>query len=277
MAAPFVGEIPQEGKKQYRGLLQSGKKDETPHPIVVKEKHRDVINEAFRVVRTNLEFVAGSGSAENGKVMMVTSFNPGSGKTFIAANLATCFAIKGKKVVAVDLDLRKASLSRYVGHERTGVANYLVGQNVKLEDITFKEKDGESPLDIIPVGTIPPNPTELLTSPRLEQLLAELRKRYDCIFIDCPPSLNVFSVNALTAAENKLEEGEKLVQILSITVYVNAEEGFTSQSKVADMASEYFCEVLGEAGVGSRAAVGVASLPGSAPVEISITAAADRA
>ena len=80
--------------------------------------------------------------------------------------------------------------------------------------------------------------------------------------------------NALTAAENKLEEGEKLVQILSITVYVNAEEGFTSQSKVADMASEYFCEVLG---VGSRAAVGVASLPGSAPVEISITAAADRA
>ena len=187
MAAPFVGEIPQEGKKQYRGLLQSGKKDETPHPIVVKEKHRDVINEAFRVVRTNLEFVAGSGSAENGKVMMVTSFNPGSGKTFIAANLATCFAIKGKKVVAVDLDLRKASLSRYVGHERTGVANYLVGQNVKLEDITFKEKDGESPLDIIPVGTIPPNPTELLTSPRLEQLLAELRKRYDCIFIDCPP------------------------------------------------------------------------------------------
>ena len=83
--------------------------------------------------------------------------------------------------------------------------------------------------------------------------------------------------NALTAAENKLEEGEKLVQILSITVYVNAEEGFTSQSKVADMASEYFCEVLGEAGVGSRAAVGVASLPGSAPVEISITAAADRA
>lgn len=83
--------------------------------------------------------------------------------------------------------------------------------------------------------------------------------------------------NALTAAENKLEEGEKLVQILSITVYVNAEEGFTSQSKVADMASEYFCEVLGEAGVGSRAAVGVASLPGSAPVEISITVAADRA
>ena len=80
--------------------------------------------------------------------------------------------------------------------------------------------------------------------------------------------------NALTAARNKMNEGEALAQILSITVYVNAEADFTGQSKLADMASEYFCEELGEAGVGSRAAVGVASLPGNAPVEISIVAAA---
>jgi len=76
--------------------------------------------------------------------------------------------------------------------------------------------------------------------------------------------------NALTAAKNRLEEGEEIAGILSVTVYVNAEEGFTKQSKIADLASEYFCEELGEAGVGSRAAVGVASLPGNAPVEISI-------
>ena len=82
--------------------------------------------------------------------------------------------------------------------------------------------------------------------------------------------------NALTAAKNKLEEGEKIVQIMSITVYVNAPEGFTKQSKIADIASEYFCEELGEAGVGSRAAVGVSSLPGDAPVEISIVAGAGR-
>lgn len=76
--------------------------------------------------------------------------------------------------------------------------------------------------------------------------------------------------NALTAAKNRLEEGEEIAGILSVTVYVNAEEGFTKQSKIADLASEYFCEELGEAGVGSRAAVGVASLPGNAPVEISL-------
>lgn len=82
--------------------------------------------------------------------------------------------------------------------------------------------------------------------------------------------------NALTAARNKLEEGEKIVQIMSITVYVNAREGFTGQSKIADLASGYFCEELGEAGIGSRAAVGVSSLPGNAPVEISIVAGAGR-
>lgn len=82
--------------------------------------------------------------------------------------------------------------------------------------------------------------------------------------------------NALTAAKNKLEDGEKIGCLLSITVYVNAQEGFTSQSKIADIASEYFYEELKEAGVGSRAAVGVSSLPGNAPVEISIVAGVEK-
>ena len=82
--------------------------------------------------------------------------------------------------------------------------------------------------------------------------------------------------NALTAARNKLEEGEHIARILLINVYVNAEEGYSTQAKIADHASEYFCEELGEAGIGSRAAVGVASLPGNAPVEISIICAVGK-
>jgi len=82
--------------------------------------------------------------------------------------------------------------------------------------------------------------------------------------------------NALTAARNKLEEGEHIARILLITVYVNAEEGYSTQAKIADHASDYFCEELGEAGIGSRAAVGVASLPGNAPVEISIICAVGK-
>lgn len=79
--------------------------------------------------------------------------------------------------------------------------------------------------------------------------------------------------NALAAARNKLADGERIAQLLSITVYVNSAERFTKHSKIADLASAYFCEELGEAGVGSRAAVGAATLPGNAPVEISIVAA----
>ena len=81
--------------------------------------------------------------------------------------------------------------------------------------------------------------------------------------------------NALTAARNKLEESESIAKLLSITVFINAEEGFTSQAKMADFASEYFCEELGESGIGARAAVGVASLPGDAPCEIQIIAAVE--
>ena len=82
--------------------------------------------------------------------------------------------------------------------------------------------------------------------------------------------------NALIAARNKLDEGEHIERIMLTTVYVNAQEGYTTQAKIADHASEYFCEQLGEAGIGARAAVGVASLPGSAPVEIAIVAAAEK-
>lgn len=78
------------------------------------------------------------------------------------------------------------------------------------------------------------------------------------------------AANALTAARNRLEPCEKITRVLSMTVYVNAGEGFTALSKIADFASEYLCEELGEAGTAARAAIGVASLPGEAPLEVQI-------
>lgn len=82
--------------------------------------------------------------------------------------------------------------------------------------------------------------------------------------------------NALTAARNMMQEGETLAQIMSMTVYVNAEEGFNGHSKIADLASEYLCEEMGERGIAARAAVGVFSLPGEAPVEIQMVAALEK-
>ena len=105
LRTPFAGEIPQAGGKKH---WWSPKKENVVS-VVVSDKNRDVMNESFRVVRSNLEFLLGHEAAH--KVIMLTSMDPGSGKTFITANLSTAVALKGKKVLAIDLDLRRGSLS----------------------------------------------------------------------------------------------------------------------------------------------------------------------
>lgn len=178
--APFVGEIPL-AMEHKKGKKKKVAKEAADGTLLVKEKSRNVMNEAFRVVRTNLEFILGFDGGHH--VVMITSMNPGSGKTFITANLSTSLAIKGKKVVAVDLDLRKASLSKYVGSPEVGVSNYLSGQVGNYKDVMIRLGQ----LDVIPVGTIPPNPSELLFTPKFTKMLEELKAEYDYVFIDCPP------------------------------------------------------------------------------------------
>lgn len=180
LTIPFVGEIP----LGFRKKKFSRKVQEQNTTIVVKEKSRNVINEAFRVVRTNLEFM--QNKEADSHVIMVTSANPGSGKTFISFNLSACLGIKGKRVIVIDLDLRKGSLSQYVNKPKKGISDYLAGDVDDIKEVIVKPA-GDAKLDIVPVGTMPPNPTELLFSERLEQLIAGLRKEYDYIFIDCPP------------------------------------------------------------------------------------------
>ena len=182
LTLPFIGEIPLSHRKKRR--LFSRKQEKNTYSIVVKEKNRNVINEAFRVIRTNLEFM--QGKDERSKIIMTTSMNPGSGKTFITMNLATSLAIKGKKILAIDLDLRKASLSTYIDSPLKGIADYLNGQVENYTEVIVKGTTHPN-LDVLPVGTIPPNPAELLFENRLEQMLTELRSQYDTILIDCPP------------------------------------------------------------------------------------------
>lgn len=181
LTIPFIGEIPLSYRKR-KGLFALFNRRKDVREIVVQEKNGNNINEAFRVVRTNLEFVLG----KDQKVVMLTSSNVGSGKTFISTNLATSFAIKGKKTLLIDLDLRKASMSTFVDSPPRGISDYLNGQYEKIEDVIVKGKIHEN-LDVLPVGTIPPNPTELLFSERLSSLLANMRDIYDYIVIDCPP------------------------------------------------------------------------------------------
>lgn len=201
LSIPFIGEIPihihhrtffqkmfDPWKSMWNNLLaflriRDLQEDKTLH-ILVKDHSRNFINEAFRVIRTNIEFMTAKGS--RGKVIMMTSFNPNSGKTFVVTNLVTSFAIKRQRVLAIDLDLRKASLSAMVNKPKIGIADYLSGVTDSFEDIVVRNATHDY-LDVVPVGTIPPNPTELLFDDRLAQLLESLRNQYAYILLDCPP------------------------------------------------------------------------------------------
>lgn len=179
LTLPFLGEIPLNHRRKLKGRRPV---DEVM--VVVKEGSRNIINEAFRVLRTNLEFM--SGPAETSNVIVITSFNPGSGKSFITMNLAVSLAVKGKHVLVIDGDLRHGSSSQYIHSPATGFSDYLGGRTDSLEAIITTDPAHPN-LDILPVGTIPPNPTELLFSKRLEEVVATARNRYDYVLIDCPP------------------------------------------------------------------------------------------
>jgi capsular exopolysaccharide synthesis family protein len=185
---PFAGEIPltEQGMKENRKYLRSlrmKKQVESKREILVKAGSRDTINEAFRVLRTNVEFMTKNKDAN---VLAVTSFNPGSGKSFISMNLAMALAIKGRRVLVIDCDLRHASLSTYVGSPHKGLSNYLSGQIDGIDEVMVPYP-GQETLFVLPVGVIPPNPTELVADERFRQLIASLKGQYDYIFLDCPP------------------------------------------------------------------------------------------
>ena len=181
---PFVGEIPFcKNRHVKRGLMFWKKKSETGRHLVVKAGARNVVNEAFRIVRTNLEFMLRN---SDGKVILITSFNPGSGKSFIAMNMASSFALKGKRVLVIDGDLRHGTSSKYVGTPEEGLSDYLSGQVDNVQRVIVQDYHNPT-LYVLPIGTMPPNPTELLQNERMTSAVSELRQQFDYVFIDCPP------------------------------------------------------------------------------------------
>lgn len=190
LSVPYIGEIPLYDKAHSRLQFQlpdtrkARKRKHEKIAVLVREGDRNIINEAFRVVRTNLEFMA---SGKTGaKVYITTSFNPGSGKTFVTANMAMSLAVKGRKVLVIDGDMRHGSISAIAGYPKLGLSDWL---SSRLEDLNkaIVPSGLHEGLSILPCGTIPPNPTELLQDDRLRQLIDSLRTRYDYILIDCPP------------------------------------------------------------------------------------------
>lgn len=191
VTVPFLGEIPYSISRKHRPTLQQRlmfwKKPKETRQIVVKAGKRDIVNEAFRVLRTNLEFMIGTHPEQN--VIILTSFNPGSGKSHLAGNIAMSLAIKKKRVLVIDGDLRHGSTSMLVGSPGEGLSDYLNGRTDDLESIICHGEDHGlvKDFDVLPIGTMPPNPTELLFTDRLAAMIKQMRSEYDYVFIDCPP------------------------------------------------------------------------------------------
>ncbi len=158
---------------------------------MVKYLDRSVLSEAFRMLRTNLNFLMND--TKESQVIFTTSTIKGEGKTFVSMNLAITLSTLGKKVILVGADLRNPQLHKMLNISRhyKGVTNYLHDTVTTLDDIIQNGSQYNLKSDFIFSGTIPPNPAELLSNGRFELLLEELKKQYDFVLVDTAPTLLV--------------------------------------------------------------------------------------
>jgi tyrosine-protein kinase Etk/Wzc len=156
---------------------------ETKNTLLVQKNKRDVVTEQFRMVRTNMKYLVNNIERP---VILVTSTFSGEGKSFISVNGAAVMALAGRKTVVLEFDIRKPKIITGLGMPKTqGITNYLVG-NVSVESLAVPVPDIEN-LFVIPCGPIPPNPAELLLSPKVSELFKYLRDTYEVVIVDTPP------------------------------------------------------------------------------------------
>lgn len=189
IAAPIIGEIPwwknRKGRKQRKGSTKSNE-------IVVAPANRNVVNDAFRVLRTNLNMLSkndglnAEGQKVRGSKVMLTSIDSDNGKSFIAVNLAVALALRDKKVIVVDGDMRHGTSSETAGSPNKGLSNYLSGSINDWRSLVVSSEAMHG-ADLMPVGYFPPNPTELLETKRFSTMLDEMAEQYDYVLIDCTP------------------------------------------------------------------------------------------
>lgn len=214
------------------GSIPKHKHSSTHSQLLVVESPKSTLAEAFRNVRTNLQFVA-----PGARVIAVSSSISGEGKTFVSLNLAGIIALSGKKVIVLDLDLRKPKLHLgFNGHNKQGMSNILVS-TVDFKDCI--QKTSLKTLDFISSGAIPPNPSELILSPQMDQLMEDLKQLYDIIVVDNPPiglvsdginpmmksdcPIYIFKSNySKRSFAMRLKELHEIQKIQSINVILNA-------------------------------------------------------
>jgi capsular exopolysaccharide synthesis family protein len=193
-----------------------GKKN-TENNLSVFEKPKSPLAESFRAIRSSLQYFYKKTNMKGTKTVMVTSSVSGEGKTFNSINLATVFALSEKKTVLVGLDLRKPRIfGDFSIDNHTGVVNYLIEQKTLDELI---QQTHVPYLDVISSGPIPPNPSELLMGDRMEEMINELKLRYDYIILDTPPV-------------GLVSDALELAKFCDATLYVTR-QGFTKKGMLS--------------------------------------------
>jgi tyrosine-protein kinase Etk/Wzc len=171
LGIPYLGDIPLNEEK---------------NKVVLTGNDNSSVAEAFRLLRTNVDFILGT-TKPKGRTVFLTSTLSKEGKSFIAMNLAASIAISGKKVLLVGMDVRAPKILQYLGLEETkGLTNYIAGDVRTLDEILLKSTVIEN-LDVLPSGTIPPNPAELLLSERVAEMFAKVKSLYDYVIVDTAP------------------------------------------------------------------------------------------
>jgi capsular exopolysaccharide synthesis family protein len=182
ISVPFLGSIPSS---------------DTTTSLVVTSIDRTSTSEAFRLIRANLNFIIPKIN-KGSKTIFITSTTSGEGKSFISINTASALALSGNKVLLMGMDFRAPKINKYLNiPEKKGITNFITDSKLIFDELKFKIPNIES-LDILSSGVIPPNPSGLLTTDRLEALFLEVKQKYDFIVVDTAP-VNLVSDTLLIA------------------------------------------------------------------------------
>ena len=219
--------------------------------LVIHNKPKSNISEDIRTIRTNLMFTSAD---EESKVILITSSIPGEGKSFISSNLATAFAQTGESTLLIDCDLRLGRVHKIFGlSNNKGLSNLLVGQNV-VDCAEYIKKTTIPNLYVIPRGTVPPNPSELLNSTNTKKIISFLRENFDRIIFDGVPinglpdslimaslvdrvvlvtSVGYTKIDELNDAKKALEKIDANIAVSSLTVQLkpNVENILTTTNR----------------------------------------------
>ncbi|QDI92984.1 polysaccharide biosynthesis tyrosine autokinase [Salicibibacter halophilus] len=204
-------------------MLKKRRKQNKRRSLIVRENPRSPVSEQFRTIRTNIQYASVD---QDMQAIMTTSSGPEEGKTTVNANLAETIAQQNEKVLLIDADMRKPTM-QYMFYlaNHTGITNVMTGQR-DLQDVI--ETTGNEALDVVTCGPIPPNPSELLGSQKMKDIIQEARTLYDYIVIDTPPVLAVTDAQivagmsdgvllVVASGETEKEEARKATDLLKQT------------------------------------------------------------